>query len=1747
MDLCVGLLGFLLVVGLVVLVGHGGWLLISAIFSGITGYKPARPGTTHCPACGTRAMEGEYRCEICHLDQSSRLARYLRDTDAADHIIAHLQRDDYLDAATGGKVRRVLADRRQAMLSPGLQKPWTVVENLLAEERSTAELAPTQIRGLLFFFEQMTSGEWNRLRSNDLYRVGRLLEDRDAKWRALDLYEHVVTTQTISTVRLPAALRGASLSIALSDRSRGRRFLEHARRWAQTTDERQRIAVLERQLGAPAEVPDPEVVDINEAVPEAKIAESAAEVYTLAEPVAETPPPVPVRRVRHEHVERDAPPPPPRRVREKPQEPAKPRRSFGEMLAGFMEEKNILWGELAGGLLIVGCSIALVISLWQTLEKIPYFPFLILTAITAAIFAAGLYTLRHWKLESTSRSLLLIATLLTPLDFLVLAGLQKGEGGGLSLAIEVSALAALGWLTWKAGRILATPLLDAKAGRPDYSAAITMATASASILLTPRWLPIAEPVAWLFVLLSMLPALVHALGSGWIVQSLGARDTVDRPRAASLLLYLGETTFAVAMGLGFLVYWGGDPTRVFSHLAVPIAIVAWPMTLAATMLRRRLTDDEHSALVRVLSSACGFLGLALIALSLGLAWPRPAAIVIVGLANAAALAAIAWRWQRGWLLGLALPSFALAFVVGALAITGEIDWEREASDHLAKLLTGSMSSLTWMALAALWLGASEATARMGRGVATRFLWAGALLASLAGMGSIVRESLQMSGLAATVFASATAIGLVVAIRFRHAVIAWPAFTTLFATLFFAIRFASPGLHLDESLVVSLISYSWLVGIPGLIASKRFAEHHLLHAISLPMRTLALTASLIAIFPWATTLHWDSLWLSSGAMLMLSVWWGAWSRAEESPIGFALCQLGTGAAACIAAAAWMHGIGELQVWADLWHARSLQGILLALSIWALVWSIVRARLARRPEWIALFDPELPALDRVTLGVLLFVQFFVVASGVLPELAREIGVIPANLVGPHVDLMRGFIVVAILAGAMTWRMLGGRPMTGYLGLHFLAWTLPWLFAAPHRSDVASASALRWWLGLLFPIALSLTWARHSLLKNLRGWTQNADAEIKTTGRFAQWMALTLGLGILVFLTLATTERAFAELPMGGPIPGSLFARMGVMANMVGPLALLALGLLGTGVFEAKPGYLFAAILLTTATLVGGTALGMVQAQITIREAQLIRLAQVGLGTAAGCTILWLAIGKWRSRGYLTASITLARVISFPVLLATLFAAFVSSSFATALTDSTAWIVLGTVTLATIGVQRFVGRRSIVTVVCFDGLVAMLAAMGAVRFHRAAIEPWMLLVIELGVFSFVLLAISWAAQANRSQSDEPERFIDKLAALFPASASQWWIVGFAGSMFLTLLGLELAQFNSMQCAIGFALLTLLLGSVAVWRNSSLFVYISGLMPTAFVGLEWITDPWRKLGFFQAIEALDHEVWSWQLAVALAGASICWGFAIAQLRSLRKNTEEPRFRSVQFPLFAAGLATAALVVSEILATAFAAAGSGWSFAWQPALWMWGVVTAGILRSYFFGDEEERDAAPGMLYVMGLVWTAGLARWMGFDADSILHSLPWALAGFAVVAAFASRLLLKRVTKEENAFWFLAVQLFVLMASIVLGVRLTLLEKEAAARGSAQWPVLSAAAAAADGTCQSATRIAWLHRWHRSLLAAGSRRTAWAGMGADLPGMAASFRRHARGHACRGALSRQSRFGPHGSRVVEETRRLGWSPRWRG
>lgn len=112
-----------------------------------------------------------------------------------------------------------------------------------------------------------------------------------------------------------------------------------------------------------------------------------------------------------------------------------PTRAFGALLSGFLEEKNIRWGELVGGLLIVGCSLALVISFWSSIAERPFLKFGLFNGVTALLFLLGIHAERRWTLPTTARGLFVIATLLAPLNFLAVAAMARGTEAGSTWAV----------------------------------------------------------------------------------------------------------------------------------------------------------------------------------------------------------------------------------------------------------------------------------------------------------------------------------------------------------------------------------------------------------------------------------------------------------------------------------------------------------------------------------------------------------------------------------------------------------------------------------------------------------------------------------------------------------------------------------------------------------------------------------------------------------------------------------------------------------------------------------------------------------------------------------------------------------------------------------------------------------------------------------------------------------------------------------------------------------------------------------------------------------------------------------------------------------------------------------------------------------------------------------------------------------------------------------------------------------------
>ncbi len=143
--------------------------------------------------------------------------------------------------------------------------------------------------------------------------------------------------------------------------------------------------------------------------------------------------------------------------------PLAPSRTLTDWLAAFMEERNIRWGELIGGLLIVCGSIALVVSFWSAIAEMPLLKFLLFNGVTAGLFGVGFYSEHRWRLHTTSQGLLLIGSLLVPLNFLAIAAFSSTAqtDNALTIAGEILSVALFSALVYWAGKIL----VDGGSGR----------------------------------------------------------------------------------------------------------------------------------------------------------------------------------------------------------------------------------------------------------------------------------------------------------------------------------------------------------------------------------------------------------------------------------------------------------------------------------------------------------------------------------------------------------------------------------------------------------------------------------------------------------------------------------------------------------------------------------------------------------------------------------------------------------------------------------------------------------------------------------------------------------------------------------------------------------------------------------------------------------------------------------------------------------------------------------------------------------------------------------------------------------------------------------------------------------------------------------------------------------------------------------------------------------------------------------
>ena len=374
-----------------------------------------------------------------------------------------------------------------------------------------------------------------------------------------------------------------------------------------------------------------------------------------------------------------------------PVKPEPKQSAWTDWVQAFLEKKNIRWGELLAGLLIVGSSVGLVISLWSTLRNaIPYFPALCFLGVTAAIHGAGLYTLRHWRLQTTSRGLLTIALLLVPLNFLAAIALsdQRSATDPLYVIAVAIGVAAYGWIAWSGARelmhfgvlSLTVAILGSAIGQLiiGRQTAPGMSTGSLNALFA---LPL---LTYAFALLKE-----SFFAAKW-------RRLTDR-RVESLYRLLGIACFSLAVSLGLLLWKSQAPLDTLSRLSPCLSLAAAMIVGTAVRLlptrngerggvspsvvpsnsststpttSHRGADAAPLAKMSAMTSrdiaatAVTLLGASLMVAAVVLAWPSPDRLIAVGVVN---FVVLSWFGFATGLAPLHFPALECLALAGLIA------------------------------------------------------------------------------------------------------------------------------------------------------------------------------------------------------------------------------------------------------------------------------------------------------------------------------------------------------------------------------------------------------------------------------------------------------------------------------------------------------------------------------------------------------------------------------------------------------------------------------------------------------------------------------------------------------------------------------------------------------------------------------------------------------------------------------------------------------------------------------------------------------------------------------------------------------------------------------------------------------------------------------------------------------------------------------------------------------------------------
>jgi len=904
--------------------------------------------------------------------------------------------------------------------------------------------------------------------------------------------------------------------------------------------------------------------------------------------------------------------------------PKPPRKPFAEVLAAFMEQSNVRWGEIIGGLLIIGCSTALVISLWAQISRVPMMKFLIFTTVTGALFGVGFYTEHHWKLPTTSRGILTIATLLVPLNFLAIAAVSAGsQSGALVLGSELIAPAVFLCLVFLSGRVI-TPKW------PHLLAAGALGSSVGQLLIRHFATPEISPL-WLLAL-GAFPVLFYVGTTGWSLKIALADGEIDEEEANALFVSLGVLTFAAVLPFGLLLFKTGSAAMPMIHLAPLVTLGAAPMLATGALLWTRTQKKLVAARTAALSIA--ILGMVMALAGMVLAWPNPASIVPAALFNFAVFTVIAVFLNEPRAHIIAAVCLTFAYLIGFHVVAGHVPWRNLSATPLVQV---TLSVDTAQALTILfvlfvlvyeWLKRKRTT-----GEAFSYLVAacgvslGSLLFALFFGIGIQGDPHYISAIIALYAAGAFWF----AWREKRTTFSWAGAILLFLM---SAQICNALLQVRFPWLAACLLFAAVCMVGALVVRQigtAEAERTLVEPLQLSgaAGSFAAAAILLALLTWRG-LEPASL-LATHTILLAAVWLGLLVLSHAPPF-FTAFQVALALGAVLLTKSYLQGFEwyavEPNAWLHPWTLQ-IQGSVLGLFcfIWLALRIFTRKRLAghteKQPGWIEKLLLEMPvAFDHLLAGALVIGFAVLTVSGTGFGIRKELTsptssplafdfAFPHELIFGAGSLILLIILLAVMFGNQRER--GSYPFA--LGTLLTLWTVCPLLAGRFETQVATASAARWSVAF-FLLAISIAHAvgRKSMFTKSR-------RDFDTT----RAVVLLITLAPLIFLTLSPVIDDVDYVPGRGPQSG-IFRAMGVAALYGVPLILAAAALVIHAARQRSAAYAFSAGLLVNLAVTTVLVVSVAEAGGAMNRVVLVTALQLNAISAACVALGWMALRTW-----------------------------------------------------------------------------------------------------------------------------------------------------------------------------------------------------------------------------------------------------------------------------------------------------------------------------------------------------------------------------------------------------------------------------------------------------------------------------------------------------------------------------------------